>query len=102
MCVYIRNLIMTTGFMVMVTLSTGLCDLVTSPATSGLIDDSAPGWVWSGMTEYDDPGLYGGHAHAGGPGGYGSFTFTGTGVDIVGVAAPEVQMDGRVHQARDR
>lgn len=66
---------------------------------SGTIDDFAPGWIWSGMTEYDDPGLYGGRAHAGGPGGYGSFTFSGTGVDVVGVSAPNIQMDGRTHRA---
>jgi len=93
MCVSVRNLIVTTGLMMLMSTASA------TPANNGLIDDSAPGWVWSGMTEYDDPGLYGSRAHAGGPGGYGSFTFTGTGVDVVGVAVPQVQMDGHVHRA---
>ena len=97
MCGSIANLITTTGLMLI--LSAASAAPVTSPVANGLIDDSAPGWVWNGMTEYDDPGLYGGRAHAGGPGGYGSFTFTGTSVDVVGVSTPEVQMDGRVHRA---
>ena len=93
-----RNLIMTTG-LVLGMLTTAFAAPATQPVTSGQIDDFAPGWVWSGMTEYDDPGLYGGRAHAGGPGGYGSFTFTGTGVEVIGVAAPEVQVDGHIHRS---
>jgi hypothetical protein len=93
----IARIILATSVVFLLTVSMAGAAL-NAGASTGIIDDTAPGWVWNGMTEYDDPGLYGGQAHAGGPGGYGSFTFTGTGVEVVGVASPTIQVDGHVHR----
>jgi len=66
---------------------------------SGLIDDGAAGWIWSGMQEADGLDLHGGTAHAGGPGAYGEFTFQGTGVDVISGCGQTVTIDGRTHRA---
>jgi hypothetical protein len=66
---------------------------------SGLIDDTDPAWVWSGMVEYDDPLLYGSSGHAGGPGTSGTYTFHGTAVDVYGMDGPSITTsDGQVHR----
>ena len=69
---------------------------VTSP--SGMIDDTAAGWIWHGMVGYEDPSLRGGTAHAGGPGSYGAYTFRGGSVVIAGYAGDSVKVDGRLHK----
>jgi hypothetical protein len=69
---------------------------VTEPAT-GLIDDTDKAWVWSGMVPYTDHLLHGGTGHAGGPGTYGTYTFHGTAVDVIGLAAPSIVVDGETH-----
>jgi len=66
---------------------------------SGLIDDDAAGWIWSGMQEADSLDLHGGTAHAGGPGAYGEFTFQGTGVDVISGSGQTVTINGRTHRA---
>jgi len=63
-----------------------------------LTDTSAPGWVWNAMGEYDDSQLSRGAGKAGGPGGYGAYTFNGTGVAVYVMKAPSVEVDGRVHK----
>lgn len=72
---------------------------VTAPESGqdGIVDDGAPGWIWNGMDEYDDPSLKGGSGHAGGPGGYGAYTFHGSEVEVYGMAAPTIDVDGQVH-----
>jgi len=75
-----------------------------TPATTGtgaaesLIDDGAAGWIWHGMAPIDDSIMHGGSGHAGGPGSYGAYTFTGTGVDVFAKAGPSVVVDGRGHK----
>jgi hypothetical protein len=73
----------------------------TVPATtepgSGLIDDSDPAWIWSGMETYTDPNLHGGAGHAGGPGTSATYSFHGTAVDVIGLAGPSILVDGRPH-----
>lgn len=66
-----------------------------SSAGNGTIDGFAAGWMWSGMGEVDDSALAGGRAHGGGPGGYGSYTFTGTGVEVWGIAGSTAMVDGQ-------
>lgn len=62
---------------------------------SGIIDDSDPGWIFNGFTLYEDPNLKNGNGHAGGPGSYAAFTFNGTSVDVIGLSAPGIKIDGR-------
>ena len=70
-------------------------DLAASTGDSG---GAGENWIWSHMVDYDDPGLQTGHAHAGGPGSYGVFTFTGSGIDVYGVACPIVTVDQKTHR----
>jgi len=63
-----------------------------------LTDTSAPGWVWNAMDAYEDNQLSRGAGRAGGPGGYGAYTFNGTGVAVYVMKAPAVEVDGRVHK----
>src|SRR3569833_1405454 len=62
------------------------------------VDDADAGWIWSGMDGYSDPDLHGTTGHAGGPGTYGAYTFTGTGVEIYGQSGAAVEVNGRVHK----
>jgi hypothetical protein len=71
---------------------------VQEPVTSGLIDDNAPGWTWSGMTLVSDSQLGGGTGHAGGPGTYGVYAFSGAGVDVIAMRGPAVADGGRSHR----
>ncbi len=75
----------------------GTTPLVT-PSGGVVLDDSQPGWIWTGMVEYQDPGLHGGTAHAGGPGRSCAYTFSGTGVEVFGMKGPTVTVDGRAHR----
>lgn len=61
------------------------------------IDDKSDGWTWKGMEEYDDIDLYKGSGHAGGPGTYTDYTFSGTGVVVYGMSAPSITLDGASH-----
>jgi len=72
---------------------------VTSPSDTGIIDDGAAGWIWSGMTEYSGDTLRGGAGHAGGPGSYGAYTFKGTRFQLFCLLPPSITVDGRVHKA---
>ena len=63
-----------------------------------LTDTSAPGWVWNAMDSYEDSQLSRGAGKAGGPGGYGAYTFNGTGVAVYVMKAPTVDLDGRAHK----
>jgi len=65
---------------------------------SKLIDDSDPGWSWSGMVRCDDPGLTGGTGHAGGPGSYGVYSFTGSSVEVYVFRGSDVTVGDRVHK----
>src|SRR3569833_1014564 len=69
-----------------------------STADNGIIDDSAPGWIWSGMTEYDGDTLTGGTGHAGGPGSFGAYTFKGTRFRLFCRLPISIEVDGRVHK----
>jgi len=64
-----------------------------------MIEESAAGWTWSGMVPYSNPQLSGGGGRAGGPGTYGVYTFTGTGVRVIGLKSPTVTVDGHAHKA---
>lgn len=66
--------------------------------SSELIDDSAAGWIYNGVNPYDDPNFKNGTSHAGGPGSYAAFTFAGTSVDIFGLCAPAIKIDGRTRR----
>jgi len=63
-----------------------------------VVDDNAPGWMWSGSQEYSDPLLYGGNAHLCGPGGYGAYTFDGVGIGVCVYQARYAEVDGRQHK----
>lgn len=65
-----------------------------SNTEGGPVDD----WIWSGMVDYDDPELSTGHGHAGGPGSYGAYTFSGTGIEVYGVRCPVVSLDQKAHR----
>jgi len=73
-------------------------NLSTSAIASTLVDDAEAGWIWNQTVEYSDPSLQGGRAHAGGPGSYGAYTFHGSGVDVLCMTGPSLQIDGRVHR----
>jgi len=66
--------------------------------SSSVVDDANAGWTWSGFVEYDDSQLHGGTAHAGGPGNYAVYTFTGTSVDVIVMKGPSITIDGRHHR----
>ena len=73
-------------------------DPVAAPSPEGIVDDSLPGWTWAVDKEIADPMLRGGSAHAL-PAGYGgTYTFTGTGVDVYTIKEPAVTVDDRVHK----
>ena len=55
-------------------------------------------WTWSGMVDYDDPEIASGHGHAGGPGTYAAYTFTGGGVVIHAVKGLSVTVDHKTHR----
>jgi len=65
---------------------------------TGLIDDSAAGWIWSGMGAYDNDSLAGGTGHAGGPGSYGAYTFHGTHFRLYCSEPNSISAGGRVHK----
>lgn len=69
-----------------------------SSQAGGVIDDSVPGWTWSGMVEVDDAQFHGGTSHAGGSGANCAYTFNGSGVEIYGMTGPTVTVDGRGHK----
>jgi len=71
---------------------------VSSATNAGIIDDAAPGWIWSGMIEYNGDSLRGGAGHAGGPGSYGAYTFRGTRFQLFCLLPPSITVDGRVHK----
>ena len=71
----------------------------TGAPANGMIEESAAGWTWSGMVPYSNPQLSGGGGRAGGPGTYGVYTFTGTGVRVIGLKSPTVTVDGHAHKA---
>lgn len=62
------------------------------------IDDGAAGWTWSGMQAIADQNLHEETGHAGGPGTYGEYTFSGTRVAVFGMAGPAAVADGRAHK----
>ena len=66
--------------------------------TDPIIDDSAPGWIWNRMDSLDDSSFQGGSSHVGGPGSYGAYTFSGTGVDVFAKSGPSINVDGRRHK----
>jgi len=69
------------------------------PPRCTIIDDTADGWAWNGMSVLDLPDFKGGQGHAGGPGTSGTYTFKGTGVHIYVMAGPSVAADGgRTHK----
>ena len=70
----------------------------TPSASSSVVDDGAPGWTWSGFVDYEDSQLHGGSAHAGGPGNYAVYTFTGTSVDVYVMKGQSIAIDGRRHR----
>jgi hypothetical protein len=76
-------------------LSAGAAD---APVQATTIDDGAPGWIWSGMQGIADRNLHDETGHAGGPGTYGEYTFTGTRVAVFGMAGPAAVTDGRPHK----
>ena len=67
-------------------------------SSDGMVDDSADGWIWSGMVEIDDSQFRGGSAHAGGPGTYAAYTFRGVGVDVYAAVGPCLTVDARAHK----
>lgn len=71
-------------------------DPATGQRTS--VDDNASGWVWSGMTIHGDPNCYGGSAHAGGPGSFGTYTFYGTGVTVYVTRGPIIIQGDIAHK----
>jgi hypothetical protein len=66
--------------------------------TSHTVDDADLGWIWNGMDSFNDPQLHDESAHAGGPGGYGAFTFHGVAVEVYGMRGPALVIDGRSHK----
>lgn len=67
---------------------------VASPAPG----DAVANWTWSGMVDYADPDLSTGHGHAGGPGSYAAYTFSGTGIDVYAEKCATVVVDQRAHK----
>lgn len=63
-----------------------------------VIDTTHPGWIWNGMSEYDDPAIGAGQGRAGGPGSYGAYTFNGQSVSVAMMQAPSITVDGRPHR----
>jgi len=50
------------------------------------------------MDSVEDSSFQGGSGHAGGPGSYGAYTFTGTGVDVYAKSGASIDVDGRRHK----
>ena len=50
------------------------------------------------MDSVEDSSFQGGSSHAGGPGSYGAYTFSGTGVDVFAKSGPSIDVDGRRHK----
>jgi hypothetical protein len=71
---------------------------VSRQCVAATVPVTAPGWIWSGMVEYDDPEITGGQARAGGPGTYGAYSFKGQSVQIFATAGPVASVDGRRHR----
>jgi len=69
-----------------------------SASNTTTIDDGVPGWVWAGMSEYDDSRLVGGTAHAGGPGTSGDYTFQGDSVRVLVMRGTVITVDGARHR----
>ena len=83
----------------MVTSLFSACRLQASPAPADVVvDDNAPGWMWSGAPEFSDPSLYGGSAHVCGPGGSGAYTFNGVGISVYVYQARSVEVDSHEHK----
>jgi hypothetical protein len=86
---------------VCVIFSAAACLLQTQPAsasTYGAITDSAPGWLWDGMSACDAPGPSSVSAHAGPAGASATYVFTGTGVTIYGIAESTVKVANVIHR----
>src|SRR4051812_21070953 len=71
---------------------------VSTAPDAAIVDDAAPGWIWSGMDSFEDPMLKGGSGHSGGPGSYGAYTFKGSYVAVYSMRAPNVEFAGRRHK----
>ena len=69
-----------------------------APEAGGIVDDSVPGWIWSGMVEVDDSVFHGGAAHAGGSGSNCAYTFKGTAIEIIGMKGQSISVDGHGHK----
>ena len=76
---------------------TALLEVPSAPTAPIIVDTTMPGWTWSGMQPSDDDGQTG-RGYAGGPGSYAVYSFTGTGIDVVVMRGPTVQVDGRRHK----
>jgi hypothetical protein len=88
---------------VCVLFSVAACGLQSHPAWAlacgaGAISDSAPGWLWDGMSACDSSGPPSVSAHAGPAGASGTYVFTGTGVTIYGIADSTVKVGNVVHR----
>lgn len=65
---------------------------------SGIIDDTTPGWIYNGMSSFEQPELKNGSAHAGGPGTYAAFTFNGTDVELYGITGSAIKVDEHIRR----
>jgi len=63
-----------------------------------VIDDTAPGWIWTQGEEIENSLLYGGSAHTLPPGSQGVYSFSGTGVKIYTMAGPAVSIGDYSHR----
>jgi len=66
--------------------------------STGIIDDSAAGWIWNGMVEYEGDSLFGGSGHAGGPGSYAAYTFNASHFRLYCSEPYSINEGGRVHK----
>jgi len=81
------------------------CLALNGPSTSTpaadagvIVDTSARGWIWHGMSVVDDPGFHGGSGYAGGSGTYAAYSFQGTSVAVYTMRGYAVTVDGRAHK----
>ncbi len=65
---------------------------------SGIVDDGAPGWIYTQTKIVDDPPLHNGSAHALPPGASATIAFAGAGIQVFTMAGPVVIVDGRAHK----
>lgn len=67
-------------------------------AQSTMIDDSAPGWMWTLGSMVTDPAFHGGTAHAIPPGGEGTYAFHGNGFQVFTMTGPTVTVKDQAHR----